>query len=87
MADSLDLVRRQFGGNLRSARKRACLPQEELAHLAGLHRTEISLLERGERVPRIDTVIALAQALSVKPGSLLDGIRVRTAKRDRRRRG
>lgn len=47
----------------------------------------INLLERGERVRRIDTVIALTDALSIAPGSLLDGIRVRTVKRDRRRRG
>lgn len=79
------VVAAEFGANLRSARRCAHLPQEELAHRAGLHRTEISLLERGERVPRIDTVIALTGALSITPGSLLDGIRVKTSNRDRRR--
>lgn len=73
-----------FGRKLRAARKGARLPQEELAHRAALHRTEVSLLERGERVPRIDTVIALTDALSVTPGSLLDGIRVNSNRGGRR---
>lgn len=79
-------VAEKFGDKLRRARKRARLSQEELAARAALHRTEVSLLERGERVPRIDTVIALADALSITPGSLLDTIRVKTRRRDRRSR-
>lgn len=65
----------EFGRKLRRARKGVRLSQEDLAHRAGLHRTEVSLLERGERVPRIDTVLALTDALSVTPGSLLDEIK------------
>jgi transcriptional regulator with XRE-family HTH domain len=68
-------VAEKFGDKLRRARKGAHLSQEELAHRAALHRTEVSLLERGERVPRIDTVLALTDALSVTPGGLLDGIK------------
>jgi DNA-binding XRE family transcriptional regulator len=49
-----------FGENLACQRKRADLSQEQLAVLASLHRTEISLLERGMRMPRIDSVIKLA---------------------------
>lgn len=74
----------EFGRKLRRARKGARLSQEELAHRAALHRTEVSLLERGERVPRIDTVIALTDVLSVTPGSLLDGIKA-DSDRGRRR--
>jgi len=80
-------VASNFGAKLRHARSSAHLSQEELAHRAALHRTEVSLLERGQRVPRIDTVIALADALSVTSGSLLDGIRVhKTRERSGRRR-
>lgn len=50
------------------------MSQEVAAVRAGLHRTEIGLLERGERIPRIDTLIKLAAATSVPPGELLDGI-------------
>jgi transcriptional regulator with XRE-family HTH domain len=63
-----------FGRNLNRCRKRAGLSQEELAVRASLHRTEIGLLERGERLPRIDTVIKLAGALAVSPSELIAGI-------------
>jgi XRE family transcriptional regulator, regulator of sulfur utilization len=63
-----------FGMKLSLCRKRAGLSQEELAVRASLHRTEIGLLERGERLPRIDTVIKLAGALAISPGDLIEGI-------------
>jgi DNA-binding XRE family transcriptional regulator len=61
------------GENLARHRKRADLSQEELGLKASLHRTEISLLERGVRVPRVDTLVKLAGALEVQPSALLDG--------------
>lgn len=67
-------VARQFGDNLRRARKRADLSQEELAWGASVHRTEVSQLERGLRVARIDTVAKLAATLEVDPGELFEGI-------------
>lgn len=74
MADS-PLVQEVFGANLRRLRERAGLSQEALAAQAGgLHRTEISLLERGEREPRLSTVLLLAQALDVKVTVLLRGV-------------
>jgi transcriptional regulator with XRE-family HTH domain len=63
-----------FGRNLLRIRRRASLSQEEITVRAGLHRTEVSQLERGHRVPRIDTLLKLAGALEVSPGELLDGI-------------
>lgn len=63
-----------FGRNLARARTRAGLSQEALAVLATLHRTEIGLLERGERLPRIDTLIKVAGALSIPPTELIAGI-------------
>lgn len=64
----------RFGENLRRVRRRECLSQEQLAARASLHRTEIGLLEHGERTCRIDTLIQLAGAMAVRPGELLDGI-------------
>ena len=64
----------RFGKNLYRCRKASGPSQEELAFLAALHRTEIGLLERGERVPRVDTLVRLAVALGVPPGRLLEGI-------------
>ena len=67
-------VATRFGQNLARCRKRADLSQEQLGVLSSLHRTEVSLLERGTRVPRIDTLVKLAGALSIPPSELLDGI-------------
>ena len=64
----------RFGRNLWRCRRGAGLSQEDVAHRASLHRTEVGLLERGLRTPRIDTVAKLAAAVSVHPGDLFDGI-------------
>lgn len=66
--------RARFGENLVRARKRGGLSQEEVGIRASLHRTEIGLLERGERMPRIDTAIKLAGALAVPLSELVQGI-------------
>lgn len=71
---SLSPVAVRFGGNLRYCRRRADLSQEELGYAASLHRTEIGLLERGARVPRIDTLVKLAGGLSIAPEELLADI-------------
>jgi transcriptional regulator with XRE-family HTH domain len=67
--------REQFAENLREQRVRAGLSQEALAEACDLHRTEISLLERSKRSPRLETIVILARGLGLKsPGHLLDGI-------------
>ncbi len=67
-------VAKRFGANLVNCRKAANLSQEELGFRASLHRTEIGQLERGDRLPRIDTLIKLAGALNAKPDDLLAGL-------------
>ena len=64
----------RFGRNLAAARRHSGYSQEEVGVRASLHRTEIGLLERGERLPRIDTAIKLAGAVKVPVAALLDGI-------------
>ena len=57
-------------------RDRAGLSQEALADVCDLHRTEISLLERSKRSPRLETIVILARGLGLKSaGELLDGVR------------
>ncbi len=67
-------VARRFAANLRQARKQADLSQEQVGWRASLHRTEIGLLERGARMPRIDTLLKLSWALEVPVTQLIDGI-------------
>jgi transcriptional regulator with XRE-family HTH domain len=64
----------RFAANLRGLREAAELSQEELAFRAEIHRTQISLIEGGHRLPRLDTLIKLCGALLIAPNELLEGI-------------
>ncbi len=66
--------REQFAKNLRKERKAQNLSQEALGDLAELHRTEISLLERAERDPRLETILRLARGLRIPPARLLEDL-------------
>lgn len=63
-----------FRANLLRLRRLSGLNQEQLAFRASLHRTAIGLMEKGERLPRIDTLVRLAASLEVTPNDLLKGI-------------
>jgi transcriptional regulator with XRE-family HTH domain len=71
----MESVREQFATNLRRHRTRVGLSQEALADVCDLHRTEISLLERCKRSPRLETIVILSRGLELSsPAELLDGI-------------
>lgn len=70
-------VARLFGENLVELRDRVGLSQSSTAERAGLHRTEVGLLERGLRVPRLDTLVKVAGAIEALPCELLVRIPVR----------
>ncbi len=74
MARRNEAIAARFGRNLFRCRRRLSMSQEELSQRASIHRTEVSQLERGLRVPRIDTLLKLAATLEVAPNQLLDGI-------------
>ncbi len=67
-------ISERFAENLARHRQECGLSQEELAARADIHRTQISLIESGKRMPRLDTLVKLAGALGIEPGDLLDGI-------------
>lgn len=69
------LPHERFAQNLRRLRLSANLSQEALGAACDLHRTEISLLERARREPRLSTIVRIARALKVPPADLLEGIR------------
>jgi ribosome-binding protein aMBF1 (putative translation factor) len=72
--DRSERVAIRFGENLRRCRRIAGLSQEELGERASLHRTEIGMLEKGQRVARIDTLVQLAGAMAIPPEDLVAGI-------------
>ncbi len=61
----------QFGKRLRAARQRNGISQERLAELAGLHRTYVSSVERGERNISLLNIERLATALGVAMSDLM----------------
>ncbi len=61
----------RFAANLKSERLRKKLSQEALASKAGLSVSYISMLEREQRTPPLDTLESLARALGVSPTALL----------------
>jgi len=58
--------------NLRRLRGAKQISQEELADLAGLHRTYVGSVERSERNVSIDNIEKLSTALGVAASDLLD---------------
>ena len=64
-------ARKIFARNLKEIRASANLTQEELADFAGLHRTYIGSVERGERNISIDNMERLASALNLDIKDLL----------------
>lgn len=72
-------LNRRFAENLIVLRRRSDLSQVVTAERSGLHITQISLLERGLRLPRLDTIVKLGGALEVEPCELLAGMAWRLA--------
>jgi transcriptional regulator with XRE-family HTH domain len=61
-----------LGRNVRRYRKLKGMTQEQLALDAGMERSYVSDLERGQRNPSIRALGRLAEALSVEPRELLN---------------
>jgi transcriptional regulator with XRE-family HTH domain len=60
-----------LGRNVRAARKRLGMSQEQLALEADMKRSYVSDMERGTRNPSIKAIARLANALRINPDVLL----------------
>ncbi|MFZ0928871.1 MAG: helix-turn-helix transcriptional regulator [Syntrophobacteraceae bacterium] len=61
----------KFGQRVRQERTRRGLSQEQLAELAGVHRTYIGMIERAEKNITLESIEKLAKALDLTPEELL----------------
>ncbi|MGE0621123.1 MAG: helix-turn-helix domain-containing protein [Pseudomonadales bacterium] len=61
-----------FGARVREIRAQRGLSQEELADLAGMDRSYVGGVERGERNVSLVNICRLAGALGVSPAKLMD---------------
>ncbi|HEX4730520.1 MAG TPA: helix-turn-helix transcriptional regulator [Solirubrobacterales bacterium] len=67
-------VAEQLGRRVKRRRNFLDLSQEAVAERAGIHHTQISLYEHGQRMPLTSTLIKLAAALGVSVDQLVTGI-------------
>ncbi len=59
------------GRVIQETREKKKLSQELVSGLAGIGRTHLSAIERGERKPTLDTFYRIAEALQMRPSVLL----------------
>jgi transcriptional regulator with XRE-family HTH domain len=64
----------QVGRRVRRRRRAIDMTQEDLAFRAGIHRTQITLIERGRRMPYLYTLIKIAGGLEVSTCELFEGL-------------
>jgi transcriptional regulator with XRE-family HTH domain len=69
----MKVILESLGSRLRKLRERKNVSQELLAKKCGLHRTAVGLLERGERIPRFDTLMILGRQLRVPVSEMVRG--------------
>ena len=62
---------RAFGAAVRAARTEDGIAQETLAHLAGIERSHMGKIERGEHMPTLALILKIARALGRSAGELM----------------
>lgn len=64
-----------FGRAVRKTREANQVSQERLAELAGVHRTYIGSIERGQQNVALRNLVRIARALNTTPSLLLEDVR------------
>ena len=60
----------EFGKKVREERRKQCLSQEQLAEIAGLHRTYIGMIERAEKNITLENINKICKALDIDLGTM-----------------
>ncbi|MBF9264135.1 helix-turn-helix domain-containing protein [Paracidovorax cattleyae] len=63
-----------FGKQLKLLRANCGISQEELSHLADVHTSYVSKLERGTKSPTLGVILRMAAALGVSGANLIDRV-------------
>ena len=67
-------ILRMYGRVLRAEREAAGISQEDLAHEAGIHRTYVSMLERGLANPSLTVLASIAEALGTTLSAMFQSV-------------
>lgn len=65
------VVAQAFGAAVREARLRVGVAQEELAHQAGIERSHMGKIERGQHMPTLALALKVARALGISAAALV----------------
>ena len=79
----MNSLRAAFAEVLVEARRQSGMSQERLAFEANVHRTYISQLERGLKMPTLETLFSVAAALGVSPSVFIMRVEERVRQRPR----
>lgn len=75
MRKSKESIAKEIGHRIQVERRKQGFSQEQLALMAGLDRTYVGGIERGERNVTVINIIRLTTILKIEPGQILDGLR------------
>ncbi len=73
-------VEEAVGMELSTCRRKKRISQERLGFDAGVHRTYVSLIERGVKSPTVGVLFRLCQALDVPPAKFVRNVQIRMQK-------
>ena len=65
---------KRIGSTIAQYRERKNMSQELLSGLAGIGRTHLSAIERGQRKPTLETFARIAEAMDIAPSALLASV-------------
>lgn len=72
-SESDNRLLQEFGNQIKAIRLRKGISQEELASIAGVHRTYVGMIERGEKNITLITMNKFSEALGVPVAELVSG--------------
>ncbi|MCA0380041.1 MAG: helix-turn-helix domain-containing protein [Actinobacteria bacterium] len=65
----------QIGQRVRAARNEKQISLEDLGHLSEVNWTTIGKIERGTSSPTVESLVRIADALDIDPGTLISGLK------------
>jgi transcriptional regulator with XRE-family HTH domain len=75
-------IEKAVGAQLRACRLKKNVSQEQLAFDAGIHRTYVSLIERGVKNPTLGVLFRLCRVLDVPPAKFVKNVQLRMEQTD-----
>ena len=66
MSIKLDEIDKKVGMNIRLERTKRHIAQDGLAYMAGLSRSTMGIIERGEQSPTVQSLAKIANALDIE---------------------